>query len=122
MLQRDDVKAAWRWRTGPARKVVTRRKDDASLLCPADAGGRSAVRCLAALAHFDEHQCAIAVLHDKVDFAAAASRCPIIALQQLEPLRLQKLQHLVLRVIALGLAAGASGWHRLADLFLEEFH
>jgi len=41
------------------------------------------------LAHLHEHQRAVAITHDQVDFAAAAPGRPIIPLQQLQTRHLQ---------------------------------
>ena len=64
---------------------MTRRKNNPLLLDAADAGTSPAMRLAGTLAHFDEHQGAVAVPHDKVNFTAAAAGCSIIAVRELEP-------------------------------------
>ncbi len=89
------VEAARR-RHAPALQVVARGQHDAPLLGRADAGRCAAMLRAHALAHLDEHQGAVASLHDQVDLAAAAPGRPIIALEQAQARGLQVLQGPVL--------------------------
>jgi 16S rRNA (cytidine1402-2'-O)-methyltransferase len=67
-----------------SHQVVASRKDDAALLRPQHARRRAAKGAARALAHFHEHQRAVAFAHDEVDFPAPAPGRPIIARDQLE--------------------------------------
>ncbi len=54
-------------------------------------------------AHFDENQCAVALAHDQIDFAAAGTRAggnPIIALNQRQAVLQQMLQRGFFRGVA----------------------
>ncbi len=82
------VKAASR-RFAKPHQIVARRKNDTPLLQGADAGSSATVASAAAPAHLYKHQRAITRSHDQVNFAAATSRGPIIALKKAQAARTQ---------------------------------
>ena len=115
------IKAARR-RLAQAHQVMTRGKHDTALLDTAHAGGRTAVRSAGALAYFDKHQRAGRIAHDQVNFATAAPRRPIIALQQAQTRGLQMFKRPLFRGVAGLLGRGwLAGATRRYVLF-EEFH
>ena len=72
-VQGDDVEATRAASTGAVtRKVVLGRSQQALLFAPVDAFRGRPVGARAPVAHFDEDD-AVAVLHDQVQFAAAAA-------------------------------------------------
>jgi len=64
-------------------------QDDAALFEGADAGACSTLGVLSPFPDFDENQGAVAVCHDQIDLAAAASGRAVIRLQQAQALRSQ---------------------------------
>ena len=86
------------------------RQHDAPLLVRAHAGGSAAVASAGAVAHLHEHQCAVGLAHDQIDFPTPAPRRPIIALNQPQAGLLQMAQRRVFGGIA-GLLAGSAGKH-----------
>ena len=103
-VDRDDVEAAWR-RRSEAAQIVHRGKDKPALLGRADARRRTAVPRIAARTDLDEHERAVGVAQNQVDFATAQARPggdPIIALHQRQPLTQEVCEGLCLgRVAAL---------------------
>ncbi len=59
-------------------QVMLRGKNEATLFPCRDTGTSTAVARTAAFAYFHEHQRSVGVLHDEVDFTAAAPGCPEI--------------------------------------------
>ena len=103
----------------------------ALLLGSANAGRRPTKRPAAAAAHLHKDHGAIAFAHDQVDLTTAAPGRPIIALQQLQALRLQIGQRPVFgRIAALARSARCRARRhrsnarqsRLHRLFSKEFH
>ena len=98
-LERDHIKAARRALCAPCKEVAC-SKDDAPLLGGCDAGERAAMVMAAALSDFNKHQRAVGIAHDQINFTAAAPGRPIIALHQLQALRLQVFQGVVFGRVA----------------------
>ena len=99
------IEAAWR-QGRHTQQVMPCGKDDASAFgctnaacCAAKVGGN-------AFAHLHKDHGAIVLAHDQIDFAAAAPRRSIIALQQAQAPRLQELQGLCLGGVAHKLGGG----------------
>ena len=110
-LDQDHVKSARRLGRNP-QQVVLRGKDDAPALGRTNTASSAAKVARYAFAHLHKNQRAITRTHDQVDFATAAPRRSIIALQQAQAPRLQELQGLRLGGIAhmLGGGLGRFGW------------
>ena len=120
-LDQNRIEAAWRRRC-VAQQVVARRKNHPLLLDCTDAGARTAKGIAAAAAHFHKHQGAVPVAHHQIDLAPTAPWRPIIALQQLQALRLQIRQRLVFGSIAALAGGGVCRSARGAGPFSKEFH
>ena len=123
-LDQHHIKTAGR-RRWQAQQVVPGRKNDALLLGDADAGPGAAKRTARPAAHFDKHQRAVALAHDQINLATAASGRPIIAHHQLQASRLQMGQGLVLRHIAAFARGGGGGSRARAPRrfsLSKEFH
>lgn len=88
------VEAA-RWQAHQTSQVVAGGQHQALLLARGHAGQRTAERGVSARAYFDEHDSAVTLTQDQVDFPAARprpARDPIIAAQQGQAVALQMLQ------------------------------
>ena len=120
-LDQDRIEAAWR-RRRVAQQVVARGKHHPLLLDCTDAGARTAKGFAAAAAHFHKHHRAVAFAQDKVDLTPSASWRSIIALQQLQALRLQIRQRLVFGSIAALAGGGVCRSARGGGPFSKEFH
>ena len=120
-LNQDRIEAAWRRRC-VAQQVVARGKHHPLLLDCTDAGARTAKGIAAAAAHFHKHHRAVAFAQDKVDLTPSASWRSIIALQQLQALRLQIRQRLVFGSIAALAGGGVCRSARGGGPFSKEFH
>jgi hypothetical protein len=108
-LDHHHIKAASRQLT-PTAEVTLRGKDDALAFAVPNAGQGTAVSRIAATAYFYKNQGALRVTHNQVNFAAAAPRCAVIALQQLQAVVLQKGQCFVLCCIAYAFGAAQLAW------------
>ena len=120
-LDQNRIEAAWRRRC-VAQQVVARRKNHPLLLDCTDAGARTAKGIAAATAHFHKHHRTVTFAQDEVDLAPSAPRRPIIALQQLQALRLQIRQRLVFGSIAALAGGGVCRSARGGGPFSKEFH
>lgn len=120
-LDQDRIEAAWR-RRRVAQQIVARGKNHPLLLDRSDAGARTAKGAAAAAAHFHKHHRAVAFAQDKVDLTPSASWRSIIALQQLQALRLQIRQRLVFGSIAALAGGGVCYSARGGGPFSKEFH
>ena len=86
-FNRDHVKSTWGC-LAQFQQEMTGCKHNPSLLGRRDAGQGPAVVLPAALAHLHKNERPIGVADDQIYFAAASPRRPIIALHQLQTLRL----------------------------------
>ena len=120
-LDQDRIEAAWRGRC-VAQKVVARGKHHPLLLDCTDAGARTAKGTAAAAAHFHKHHRTVTFAQDEVDLAPSAPWRSIIALQQLQALRLQIRQRLVFGSIAALAGGGVCRSARGGGPFSKEFH
>ena len=120
-LDQDRIEAAWRRRC-EAQQVVARGKHHPLLLDCTDAGARTAKGIAAAAAHFHKHHRTVTFAQDEVDLAPSAPWRPIIALQQLQALRLQIRQRLVFGSIAALAGGGVCHSARGGGPFSKEFH
>lgn len=120
-LDQNRIEAAWRRRC-VAQQVVARRKHHPLLLDCTDAGARTAKGIAAAAAHFHKHHRTVTFAQDEVDLAPSAPWRSIIALQQLQALRLQIRQRLVFGSIAALAGGGVCRSARGGGPFSEEFH
>ena len=120
-LDQDRIEAAWRGRC-VAQQVVACGKHHPLLLDCTDAGARTAKGFAAAAAHFHKHHRAVAFAQDEVDLTPSASWRSIIALQQLQALRLQIRQRLVFGSIAALAGGGVCRSARGGGPFSKEFH
>lgn len=120
-LDQDRIEAAWRRRC-VAQQVVARRKNHPLLLDCTDAGARTAKGIAAAAAHFHKHHRTVTFAQDEVDLAPSAPWRSIIALQQLQALRLQIRQRLVFGSIAALAGGGVCHSARGGGPFSKEFH
>lgn len=120
-LDQDRIEAAWR-RRRVAQQVVARGKHHPLLLDCTDAGARTAKGIAAAAAHFHKHHRTVTFAQDEVDLAPSAPWRSIIALQQLQALRLQIRQRLVFGSIAALAGGGVCRSARGGGPFSKEFH
>ena len=120
-LDQDRIEAAWR-RRRVAQQVVARGKHHPLLLDCTDAGARTAKGFAAAAAHFHKHHRTVTFAQDEVDLTPSASWRSIIALQQLQALRLQIRQRLVFGSIAALAGGGVCRSARGGGPFSKEFH
>lgn len=120
-LDQNRIEAAWRRRC-VAQQVVARGKHHPLLLDCTDAGTGTAKGIAAAAAHFHKHHRTATFAQDEVDLAPSAPRRPIIALQQLQALRLQIRQRLVFGSIAALAGGGVCRSARGGGPFSKEFH
>ena len=120
-LDQDHIEAAWR-RRRVAQQVVACGKHHPLLLDCTDAGACTAKRIAAAAAHFHKHQRTVTLAQDEVNLAPSAPRRSIIALQQLQALRLQIRQRLVFSSIAALAGGGVCRSARGGGPFSKEFH
>ena len=120
-LDQDRIEAAWRRRC-VAQQVVARGKHHPLLLDCTDAGARTAKGIAAAAAHFHKHHRTVTFAQDEVDLAPSAPWRSIIALQQLQALRLQIRQRLVFGSIAALAGGGVCRSARGGGPFSKEFH
>lgn len=120
-LDQDRIEAAWRRRC-VAQQVVARGKHHPLLLDCTDAGARTAKGIAAATAHFHKHHRTVTFAQDEVDLAPSPPRRSIIALQQLQALRLQIRQRLVFGSIAALAGGGVCRSARGGGPFSKEFH
>ena len=120
-LDQDRIEAAWRGRR-VAQQVVARGKHHPMLLDCTDAGARAAKDIAAAAAHFHKHHRTVTFAQDEVDLAPSAPWRSIIALQQLQALRLQIRQRLVFGSIAALAGGGVCRSARGGGPFSKEFH
>src|SRR5260221_10939316 len=72
-FDRHHVETTWR-RGAVIAQEMMRREHDAALLGMGNTARRAPERRALALAHLDEHQRAIAIAQDEIDFAASGSR------------------------------------------------
>jgi hypothetical protein len=96
-IERDDIKAARRQRTAPAREKMLRGMHEARTLSRVHT--RNGVRVTPALPrpNFDEHERAAFIEHHEIDLAAPACH---VARDEAHPLSLQKLERMRLENIA----------------------
>ena len=120
-LDQDRIEAAWRRRC-VAQQVVARGKHQPLLLDCTDAGARTAKGIAAAAAHFHKHHRTVTFAQDEVDLAPSPPWRSIIALQQLQALRLQIRQRLVFGSIAALAGGGVCRSARGGGPFSKEFH
>lgn len=120
-LDQDRIEAAWRGRC-VAQQVVACGKHHPLLLDCTDAGARTAKGIAAAAAHFHKHHRTVTFAQDEVNLAPSAPWRPIIALQQLQALRLQIRQRLVFGSIAALAGGGVCHSARGGGPFSKEFH
>ena len=120
-LDQNRIEAAWRRRC-VAQQVVARRKNHPLLLDCTDAGTGTAKGIAAAAAHFHKHHRTVTFAQDEVDLAPSPPWRSIIALQQLQALRLQIRQRLVFGSIAALAGGGVCYSARGGGPFSEEFH
>ena len=120
-LDQDRIEAAWRRRC-VAQQVVARGKHHPLLLYCTDAGARTAKGIAAATAHFHKHHRTVTFAQDEVDLAPSPPWRSIIALQQLQALRLQIRQRLVFGSIAALAGGGVCRSARGGGPFSKEFH
>ena len=120
-LDQNRIEAAWRRRC-VAQQVVARRKNHPLLLDCSDAGTGTAKGIAAAAAHFHKHHRTVTFAQDEVDLAPSAPWRSIIALQQLQALRLQIRQRLVFGSIAALAGGGVCHSARGGGPFSKEFH
>ena len=120
-LDQNRIETAWRGRR-VAQQVVARRKHHPLLLDCTDAGTGTAKGIAAAAAHFHKHHRTVTFAQDEVDLAPSAPWRPIIALQQLQALRLQIRQRLVFGSIAALAGGGVCRSARRDGPFSKEFH
>ena len=103
-LDTDDVETAGRL-LRQERQEVARGKQDPPLLAPADACSGAAESRAGPPPDLHEHQRAVAIVHDEVDFPATAAGRPIIARYQPQARRFEMGERPVLGGIA-GLLGG----------------
>ena len=98
MLDHHHIKATRR-PLPPVAQIMLGSKHDPLLFAPVDAGQRAAMALIGPTSHLDEHHRPAGLAHNQVYLAAAATRCAVIAHQQLQSAVLQIGQGLVLSVI-----------------------